>query len=150
MRVSSIKEIDTLFKEGKISRTTYWRAKKRGWCEIDYHKRTIPKNADGSFLVDIEKLYSFITIKAKQYINAHIEPKYAPNTLSIVQDVVQEYMLYVVEKQLSVKQAFSFYKHFIPSVCQRNKMYKKYFIFADSLTHLSARRAFDAHNKTLF
>ena len=38
-KITDLKKIEELYKSGKISRSTFWRAKKRGYIVYHYHSK---------------------------------------------------------------------------------------------------------------
>ena len=60
-----MKKIHELYEEGLISRTTLWRAKKRGWCSPYWQKKEITSNASQEeMMLLVSKLYEDVKKKA--------------------------------------------------------------------------------------
>ncbi len=141
MRITTEQAIQA-HEQGLISRTTLWRAQKRGWCEIDYHKKSVGTATYTE--EEIKQLNKSAFVKALRYCKAFMIWKYIPNIDTVAMDLQQEALLHIWETKPPYLQAFSKMEMKIREQAQRNKMYSKYFIFADNKSHLGAREKTDS------
>jgi len=141
MRITTEQAIQA-HEQGLISRTTMWRAKKRGWAEVGYHQKSIGTATYTE--EEIKQLSKSAFVKAIRYCKAFIIGAYASNMQSIAMDLQQEALLHIWEVKPPYLQAFSKMEMKIREQAQRNKMYSKYFIFADNMSHIGARKKTDS------
>jgi len=127
-RVENLKEIEALYKEGKISKTSYWRAKKRGWCWVDYHKKALnPKNP--IIEENIELLLGVAYKNAFRFCRLYLKDGFVDNTETIGADIAQEAIAYVIEVQPKgdIKRLIGIIKNKIKEYATRKRIYYIYF-----------------------
>ncbi len=142
-KITDSDTIDALYKEGAISRTTYWRAKKRGWIKLNYHKKQT-----GNYLLAPEeqlKLYWTIYKIAGKKFNIYSRERYDPATFKqIVADLTGDVFLDILEHKTdlpaSIKKIGWKVREYLT---RKGKYYEKYFIPADTAEN---RRNYDTRN----
>lgn len=87
------KTIETLYKEGKISRTTYWRARERGW--IKYKWQNPHSEVEPNWEFYDEDIQETLVAIAKWYLSMYELPQVDHR------DMVQDVLLYLYEKGYS-------------------------------------------------
>ena len=124
-KITDEKKIEALYREGKISKTTFWRAKKRGWIAIDYHK----KNKLSEYrLADFELIDLYYRFKSFAYGYAYrwgldyvVARQYAP-------DLAGEALVHILEirprdKKEAARRGFIYIKQ----LAHKDKRYRRYF-----------------------
>ena len=143
MRITNIKEIEALYKEGKISRTTLWRAKKRGWIDFGYHT----KRKENVELEEEEKLKLYWTIYkiAGRKINIYSRDRYDPTIFKeLVADITLDVFLDILEYKTDLKSSLKKIGWKVREyLTRKGKYYEKYFIPADTAEN---RRSYDKRN----
>ena len=121
--------LDELLKEGKISKVTHWRARKQGFIYVGYHTPH-KKNERMSNSELLQCSYIFKKM-ANEYCQFQLKYNYFANRKNIVADMTQDYIVYLLERELSFKDGKRHIYKKIREFAQRNKNYKKYFYFGD-------------------
>ena len=127
-KVTRIEEIEEAFKKGLISKVTFWRAKKRGWCWVGYHAKE--KNSNVFVKEHFELFYWFAFKKALKLCNSYILQKYYPNIRDIAMELQHTTMLELLEGGVKVET-----KEFVTAVISlkireyafRKKEFRRYF-----------------------
>jgi hypothetical protein len=147
-KVTDEREAKELFERGKISKTSYWRFKKRGWVMVDYHT---PSNL-GNKLNDDEKveLYKYIFYIALNYSNTYLKKEFFSNLKDIAGDITHDVWIMLLERGFDFKKAKNSATNMIKQVAQRNKLYNNMFHFADSLCHKGSRVIVKSFDDLLF
>ena len=142
MKITDKAKAKELFKKGKISKTSYWRFKKRGWVIVNYHT---PKNT-GNCLNDKEKveLYSYIFYVTLKYMNMYLKNDFFGNFKDIANDIANEVYIMILERGFDFDKAKASSKNMIKQTAQRNKLYNNKFIFADNKKHKGNRMYFES------
>ena len=64
-RITNLAEMDKMYQDGVISRTTLWRAKKRGWCSPYWQEKEVTSDATKEeMMLLVSKLYKSIKKKS--------------------------------------------------------------------------------------
>ena len=94
--IKDIEKMEQLFKEGKISKTSLWRGKKRGWVKVDYHKPHHPEHQDGVVTWgDLMDYYDPIrNIAAKG-----LKRKELYHRFDLIDDITHDCLIYLYERQ---------------------------------------------------
>ncbi len=129
-KITNIKEIEKLYKDGKISRTTYWRAKKRGYIWINFHS---PQKLSDYVLSKQEQydFYNYCAATARNFISEHQKWFLDQQTFNtLAQDIAADLFLYVIERQpINLKQAKARIKSAKLALSQNPRWYGKYLDF---------------------
>lgn len=128
-KVTKTEEIEEAFKKGLISKVTFWRAKKRGWCWIGYH--TKEKKSNAYIKEHFELFYWFAFKKALKLCNSYILQEYYSNIRDIAMELQHTTMLELLEGGVKVET-----KEFITAVISlkireyafRKKEFRRYFL----------------------
>jgi hypothetical protein len=98
MKIYDMKKITKLYKEGKISKASFYRAKKRGWIDYGYHQ---PRDNGAKYTeMEMKEIYRYIYKVALNFYNLHKKQKYFHDKF-IVEDMAHDGFLYVVERKIS-------------------------------------------------
>jgi len=136
-KITDFNKIETLYKEGKISRATYWRAQKRGWIYFNYHT---PEDLGGvKFDEETTKFfYSICRQYAGEFYNLHKERILNTATeKSIIHDLAGDVFTYVISKNpVDLKQACIIAKFQVRNFAGRGKKwYCKYMFVPQDKQH---------------
>ena len=142
-KITDYEQIEALYKEGKISRTTLWRAKKRGWIALAYHS----KKKENTELKEQDKLKLYWTIYkiAGKKFNIYSRDSYDHTTFKqvvgdIAGDVFLDILEYKTDLQTSLKKIGWKVREYLT---RKGKYYEKYFLPADTAEN---RRKYDKRN----
>ena len=95
-KVTDIKEMEELYKDGKISRTSLWRGKKRGWIKPTWQQKKITSEAT------LDEVWKVVAPLQKDFLKIAITI-YKQNGLSndyaVCDDMAHDAMIHVVEKR---------------------------------------------------
>ena len=129
-KITDINKIEELYKNRKISRSTFWRAKKRGYIIINYHSKQ--KLSDYELSEDEKfQLYAYCRASAVNFVTAHMKRIMEYNEMtSLIEDIAHDIYIYILEKQpVNLKQAFSCVKYALLNLRQKPMWYGKYLDF---------------------
>lgn len=96
LRITDIEEIKELYEKGIISSTTYWRARKRGWCSPYWQKKQLTSSATEEEVYRlIENIYESVHKKA-----IHLYSIYGRRgDWSVCDDMAHDALLHLIEKK---------------------------------------------------
>ena len=129
-KITDLDEIKKLYEDGEISRSTFWRARKRGYIIMNYHSKQ--KLSDYELSEDEKfKIYVYCRASAVNFVTKHIKRilDYREMT-SLIEDIAHDIYIYILEKQpVNLKQAFSCVKYALLNLRQKPMWYGKYLDF---------------------
>jgi hypothetical protein len=100
MKIYDMDKIYTLYKEGKISKASYYRGKKRGWIYYEYHK---PRDNGAKYTqTEMEEIYRYLFKVALNFYNIHKKQKYFHDRF-IVEDMTHDAFLHIIQRKISLK-----------------------------------------------
>jgi hypothetical protein len=128
-KITKAEEIEEAFQAGHISKTTYWRAKKRGWCWVGYH--TKEKTSNAYIKKHFELFYWFAFKKALAICNSYILEEYYPNIRDIARELQHTTILELLERGVKIET-----REFITAIISlkireyafRKKEFRRYFL----------------------
>lgn len=125
MKIYDQKKIEKLYRAGKISRSTWWRGKKRGWIDYEYH--SIQPINDKNKLSDeeIKKAYLWFGKYAWEFAS-----KWGINytALQMANDLAGDALVYCLEKNPNnMKHFLAMGARKIRELARRDKKYRNYF-----------------------
>ena len=97
-KITDINKIDELYRAGKISRSTWWRGRKRGWIKYEYHKpHTQPRKFSSAELHRMYRnTYKVVAILFNRFKkDSSAEP--------VLRDIVDDVFLYILERGYEFK-----------------------------------------------
>ena len=127
-KITDMERIKALYKEGKISRSTFWRARKRGYIILNYH--STQKLSD--YVLSKQEMYILQVIIYKKvmiFINKHQRKFYDHSTFNeLKEDIARDVFLWIIEKQPhNLKEAVYSIKYAIYNILGQHPMwYSKY------------------------
>jgi len=129
-KITDLKRIEVLYKEGKISRSTFWRAKKRGYIILNYHS---PSKLSNNELKqeDKKELYNVIRAKVINFVTLNLRVTLPYNDMTrLIDDITHDVFLFILErKPVNRKQAIKMIKYGIYSLYQHPMWYRDYLDF---------------------
>ena len=138
-KITDMNKIAELFLEGKISRSTFWRARKRGYIILNYH--SVQKISDNKLSKkDLLELYNIIRAKVVKFVtnNLRVLLEYCEMSM-LIDDISHDIYVYILERQpTNIKQAVSMIKMGFYWIRQHPAWYNKYIDFP--IRKHSARR----------
>ena len=129
-KITDLEKIKKLYKSGKISHTTFWRAKKRGYIILNYHSiqklSNYELNKDEKF-----KLYTYCRASAVDFVTKHIKKTLDYKEMTdLIDDITHDIYLYILERNpINLKQAFKRVKYALLNLRQTPRWYGKYLSF---------------------
>jgi len=142
--IKDLDKITSLYREGKISRVTYWRAKKRGWIHYNYHA---PTDLGGEKMIDDNYvfLYSVCRKYAGNIFNKYKLKIYNVTTeKGIINDLAGDVFVKVLERNpKNLKEAFKKASYLARQLASRsNAYYTKYMFVPDSKEHRQTKEVY--------
>jgi len=129
-RIEDLEKIEELYKSGKISRSTWWRAKKRGYIVLNYH--TLSKISKYE-LSNEEKneLYNIVRAKVVKFVTTNLRAALSYREMTnLIEDVTHDVFLFIIErKPANIKQACKTIKYGLYSLYQHPMWYRDYLDF---------------------
>ncbi len=129
-KITDINKIEELYKSRRISRSTFWRAKKRGYIILNY--RDVQKISDNKLnKEELLKLYNIIRAKVVKFVtnNLRVLLEYCEMTM-LIDDISHDLYVYILERQpANIKQAVSRIKYAFYWLRQHPAWYNKYIDF---------------------
>ena len=129
-KITDLKKIEELYKSGKISRSTFWRAKKRGYIIFHYHSKQ--KLSDYELSQDEKfQLYAYCRAGAVNFVNLHLKRFLEYKEMSdLIEDIAHDIYIEVLERMpVNIKQAFGMVKWALKNLSQHPQWYGKYLDF---------------------
>lgn len=92
-KITNLKEIDKLYRAGKISRSTWWRGRKRGWIKYEYHKpHTQPRKFSSA---ELDRMYRYTYKVVAVLFNRFKKDSSAE---PVLRDIVDDVFLHILER----------------------------------------------------
>ena len=105
-------KMKTLYKEGRISKATYYRGLKKGYVVLDYHKpHKKQKINPDEFWVDFIKFYNKYEAIAKKAIAS-----YELWGVTSPEELINEGAIYLLEKGISPSKGWAEFKSYVRSL----------------------------------
>jgi len=124
-KITDLEKIKALYKEGKISHSTFWRAKKRGYIILNYHS---PSKLSNNELSKDEKkeLYNIVRAKVVEFVTANLRAALSYREMTaLIEDITHDVFLFILErKPVNIKQACKIIKYGIYSLYQKPMWYR--------------------------
>jgi len=113
-KIESMEEIERLYKEKKISRATYYRARKRGYVVVDYHKPHKVEKVEFS----PEKFWTeFLEVNEKYVAMAkNVIATYDAWGVTTPHELVDEGLLYLIDRGIMPKKGYAHFKSYVRSL----------------------------------
>ena len=125
MRIFDLQKIEELYRDGKISKSTWWRGKKRGWIDYGYHSIQ-PINKERKITdEEIEKAYWWLGGYAW-----HFASTWGVNytALQMADDLAGDALVYCLEKKPNnMQHLLAMGTKRIKQLARRDSRYRKYF-----------------------
>ena len=126
-KITDMERIEALYKERKISRSTFWRAKKRGYIVLYYHDT---QKLSDYMLSKQEQadLYRYCKASAVDFVTLHLKRILDYKEMSsLIEDITHDIFLYIIERQpVNLKQAFKRVNLALKNLSQKPLWYGKY------------------------
>ena len=129
-KITDLKKIEELYKSGKISRSTFWRARKRRY--IIYHFHSKQKLSDYELSEDEKsQLYTYCRASAVNFVNLHLKRFLDYKQMSdLIEDIAHDIYVDILERMpVNIKQAFGMVKWALKNLSQHPQWYGKYLDF---------------------
>ena len=125
-KITDLEKIEALYKEGKISRSTFWRAKKRGYIVLNYHT---PSKMSENELSNEEKneLYSIVRAKVVKFVTLNLRVTLPYDDMTrLIDDITHDIFVFILNrKPANIKQACKTIKYGLYSLYQHPMWYRE-------------------------
>ena len=129
-KITDAKEIERLYRDGTISRATYYRGKKRGFVVVDYHK---PHKAENEEFSPKKFWAEFLEVRGEYLlIAANAIKRYEVGDRVSPDELIDEGAIYLIERGIMPKNGYAHFKSYVRSLIRGKG--KKVPFSLDSLT----------------
>jgi len=133
-KITDLNQIKALYKEGKISKASYYRGIKRGWVCVDYHKpHTQPKKLSSA---ELDRMYRYVFKVVAILFNIYKKDSSAE---PILQDIIDDVYLYILERGYTLEDLRKIkIEYIIKSLYLQRPFWAKYLFVPVSKYHRSS------------
>jgi len=137
MKITDMNKILELYREGKISRSSYFRAKKRGWVYINYHAPQTRHEEHKYSADEILHIQNYLFKIAAKFFNAY-KKRYYENDRCIILDMTNDALVWVLERKIKVDELKRYTKYLFNHLYLQKPYWAKYLDAPVSRAHKSS------------
>jgi len=114
-KITNMEEIERLYQDGTISRATYYRARKRGYVVLDYHK---PHKSEEEVKFSPEIFWAeFMELRGEYLaIASNAIARYDVWGAVTPDELVDEGAIYLIDRGIMPRQGFAHFKSYVRSL----------------------------------